>query len=153
MTAPTQSSYFAPRRLGHVNLWVDDIPTSERFYSEVCGLTVEFTEPELVATFLGTGHTPHDLGMIQKTNGVDRYDTEPVLRTHPSAPLQPRRITHAVLKTAKIDEMERFYTHIGGLRVVARREGVVYAGAGRAGHGHQLGADAFALRRGAARHP
>ena len=24
MTAPTQSSYFAPRRLGHVNLWVDD---------------------------------------------------------------------------------------------------------------------------------
>ncbi len=237
MTATTQSPYFVPRRLGHVNLWVDDIPTSERFYSEVCGLTVEFTEPDLVATFLGTGHTPHDLGMIQKTNGVDRYgkdgllqlpgtiglhaglnhlaweleneaelveafrrlkadnvptditvdhqvahsvymfdpdghynefycdtvkdwrsvlsgpmalltshwdplstegftegryDTDPVLRTHPSAPLQPRRITHAVLKTAKMAEMERFYTHIGGLRVVARREGVVYLGGSQA---------------------
>ena len=53
---------------------------SEKFYSEVCGLTVEFTEPDLVATFLGTGHTPHDLGMIQKTNGVDRYGRNGLLQ-------------------------------------------------------------------------
>jgi|GEM_PF-363420 len=75
-----QPQYFHPRRLGHVNLWVDDLPTSERFYSEVCGLKVEFTEPDLVATFLGTGHTPHDLGMIQKTNGVDRYGRDGLLQ-------------------------------------------------------------------------
>ncbi|HBT33824.1 MAG TPA: dioxygenase [Pusillimonas sp.] len=72
--------YFRPRRLGHVNLWVDDLKISERFYSEVCGLNVEFTEPDLIATFLGTGHTPHDLGMIQKTNGVDRYGRDGLLQ-------------------------------------------------------------------------
>lgn len=72
--------YFRPRRLGHVNLWVDDLQASERFYSEVCGLKVEFTEPDLIATFLGTGHTPHDLGMIQKTNGVDRYGRDGLLQ-------------------------------------------------------------------------
>lgn len=76
---PTQN-YFRPRRLGHVNLWVNDLSTSERFYSEVCGLEVEFTEPDLIATFLGTGHTPHDLGMIQKTNGVDRYGRNGLLQ-------------------------------------------------------------------------
>lgn len=72
--------YFRPRRLGHVNLWVDDLQTSENFYSQVCGLKVEFTEPDLIATFLGTGHTPHDLGMIQKTNGVDRYGRDGLLQ-------------------------------------------------------------------------
>jgi len=80
MQTATQHRYFQPRRLGHVNLWVDDLPTSERFYSEVCGLKVEFTEPDLIATFLGTGHTPHDLGMIQKTNGVDRYGRDGLLQ-------------------------------------------------------------------------
>ena len=79
LVKPTQR-YFRPRRLGHVNLWVDDLDTSERFYSQVCGLNVEFTEPDLIATFLGTGHTPHDLGMIQKTNGVDRYGKDGLLQ-------------------------------------------------------------------------
>uniref|UniRef100_UPI000D3D9D17 VOC family protein n=1 Tax=unclassified Variovorax TaxID=663243 RepID=UPI000D3D9D17 len=243
MTERRPDSYFMPRRLGHVNLWVDDIPTSENFYSEVCGLKVEFTEPDLVATFLGTGHTPHDLGMIQKTNGVDRYgkdgllqlpgsiglhaglnhlaweleneadlvaafkrlrhdgvatditvdhqvahsvymfdpdgnynefycdtvkdwrnvlsgpmalitshwdpltaegfaqgryDKEPLLRTNPAAPVQPWRITHAVLETARIEEMTRFYTEVGGLRVVGRDEGAVYLGASLAGYAHHL---------------
>lgn len=243
VTASAQAPYFAPRRLGHVNLWVDDIPTSERFYSDVCGLRVEFTEPDLIATFLGTGHTPHDLGMIQKTNGVDRYgkdgllqlpgtiglhaglnhlaweleneadlvkafrrmktdgvptditvdhqvahsvymfdpdgnynefycdtvrdwrnvlngpmalltshwdplstdgftegryETDPELRTNPSAPLQPWRITHAVLETSRLDEMTRFYTSIGGLHVVATEEGAVYLGANLPQYEHHL---------------
>lgn len=75
-----QGEYFRPRRLGHVNLWVDDIDTSEQFYNRCCGLTVEFTEPDLIASFLGTGQTPHDLGMIQKTNGVDRYGRNGLLQ-------------------------------------------------------------------------
>jgi catechol 2,3-dioxygenase len=62
-----------PRRLGHANLWVKNLQRSERFYSEVCGLTVEFTEPGLVAAFLGTGNTPHDLGMAETTGGKPRY--------------------------------------------------------------------------------
>jgi catechol 2,3-dioxygenase len=59
---------------------VDDLAVSESFYTDVCGLTVEFTEPDLIAAFLGTGHTPHDLGMIQKTNGVDRYGRDGLLQ-------------------------------------------------------------------------
>jgi catechol 2,3-dioxygenase len=69
----TEAACFRPRRLGHANLWVKDLKTSEQFYNKVCGLTVEFTEPDLVASFLGTGHTPHDLGMIETTKGEARY--------------------------------------------------------------------------------
>ncbi len=83
------SSYFQPRRLGHVNLWVDDLNRSERFYNETCGLTVEFTEPDLIATFLGTGHTPHDLGMMQTTKGVDRYGRNGLLQLPGSIGLKP----------------------------------------------------------------
>ncbi|MGE4337703.1 MAG: VOC family protein [Pigmentiphaga sp.] len=72
--------FFQPRRLGHVNLWVEDLERSESFYSASCGLVVEFTEPDLIATFLGTGATPHDLGMIQMTGGVDRYGRDGLLQ-------------------------------------------------------------------------
>jgi catechol 2,3-dioxygenase len=81
--------YFRPRRLGHVNLWVEDLQRSERFYNGTCGLNVEFTEPDLVATFLGTGHTPHDLGMIQTTKGVDRYGRNGLLQLPGSIGLTP----------------------------------------------------------------
>lgn len=80
MASSQGSQYFHPRRLGHVNLWVEDLAQSERFYNECCGLTVEFSEPDLIATFLGTGQTPHDLGMIQKTNGIDRYGRDGILQ-------------------------------------------------------------------------
>ena len=64
---------FRSRRLGHVNLFVDDMARSTRFYHEVCGLTVEFTEIGLKANFFGTGNTPHDVGVIETTKGVSRY--------------------------------------------------------------------------------
>ena len=80
MTSSQHAHYFHPRRLGHVNLWVEDLVRSERFYNECCGLTVEFSEPDLIATFLGTGQTPHDLGMIQKTNGIDRFGRDGILQ-------------------------------------------------------------------------
>ncbi len=69
MTTPI----FRARRLGHVNLFVDDVARSTAFYRDVCGLAVQFTEHGLKAQFLGTGHTPHDLGMIETTKGVDRF--------------------------------------------------------------------------------
>jgi catechol 2,3-dioxygenase len=71
---------FKPRRLGHANLWVEDLKRSEDFYHRVCGLTVEFWEPDLVATFLGTGNTPHDLGMIETTGGKARYGRNGLLQ-------------------------------------------------------------------------
>lgn len=73
-------TYFRPRRLGHANLWVGDLGRSQNFYNEVCGLTVEFWEPDLVATFLGTGNTPHDLGMIETTGGKARYGRDGLLQ-------------------------------------------------------------------------
>ena len=69
MTTPI----FRARRLGHVNLFVDDVERSTAFYRDICGLAVQFTELGLKAQFLGTGHTPHDLGMIETTKGMDRY--------------------------------------------------------------------------------
>jgi catechol 2,3-dioxygenase len=78
--ATHQAGISHPRGLGHVNLWVDDLARSERFYNEQCGLTVEFTGPDLIATFLGTGQTPHDLGMIQTTNGIDRFGRDGILQ-------------------------------------------------------------------------
>jgi catechol 2,3-dioxygenase len=74
------TGFFRPRRLGHANLWVGNLKRSEQFYNEVCGLTVEFTEPGLVASFLGTGHTPHDLGMIETTDGSARYGRDGLLQ-------------------------------------------------------------------------
>ncbi len=81
--------YFAPRRIGHVNLWVDNLQTSENFYNKYCGLNVEFSEPDLVATFLGTGHTPHDLGMMEVTRGVDRYGKNGLLQLPGTIGLAP----------------------------------------------------------------
>ena len=72
--------YFKPRRIGHTNLWVDDLKRSEKFYNEVCGFHVEFWEPDLVATFLGTGNTPHDVGMIEVTGGKARYGRDGLLQ-------------------------------------------------------------------------
>lgn len=81
MTVTDQhAGVFNPRRLGHVNLWAGDLKRSEQFYSQVCGLSVEFWETDLVATFLGTGNTPHDLGMIEVTGGDARYGLDGVLQ-------------------------------------------------------------------------
>ncbi len=74
------TSVFQPRRLGHANLWVENLKRSEEFYHRTCGLTVEFWEPDLVATFLGTGNTPHDLGMIERTGGKARYGRNGLLQ-------------------------------------------------------------------------
>ena len=76
----TAAVYFQPRRLGHANLWVENLSRSQSFYNTVCGLTVEFWEPDLVASFLGTGNTPHDLGMIETTGGKPRYGRNGLLQ-------------------------------------------------------------------------
>lgn len=64
---------FRARRLGHVNFFVDDFRRSTEFYNSICGLALEFVETDLKGSFLGTGHTPHDVGCIETTKGQDRY--------------------------------------------------------------------------------
>ncbi len=72
-TKAARPPIFRSRRLGHVNFFVDDLARSTEFYNSVCGLTLEFVETGLKASFLGTGHTPHDIGCIETTKGKDRY--------------------------------------------------------------------------------
>ena len=239
----SNGQFFRPRRLGHVNLWVDDLQVSEDFYHQQCGLTVEFTEPDLIASFLGTGQTPHDLGMIQKTGGVDRYgrdgllqlpgtigvdvglnhlaweleneadlvaayknlvdheiplditvdhqvahsvymfdpdgnynefycdtvenwrevlhgemdlitsqwnpleadgftegryDRNPTLRVVEQAPLHPQRVTHAVIQTADIERLSKFYVEIAGLNIVSEESGVLYFNGTHDNYGYNL---------------
>lgn len=67
-----QGAIFQPRRLGHVNLVVADLQRSIDFYRDVCGLNLEFTESGLRAAFMGTGHTPHDIGMMERTREARR---------------------------------------------------------------------------------
>ncbi|QTH23429.1 VOC family protein [Rhizorhabdus wittichii] len=80
---------FPPRRIGHVNLWVKNLERSERFYNKVLGLNVEFTEPGIGASFLGTGHTPHDVGIIETSNGHDRLSRDGRVQIPKSAGLHP----------------------------------------------------------------
>ena len=86
---PRTGKIFKPRRLGHANLWVKDLKASEKFYNQTCGLAIEFWEPGLVATFLGTGNTPHDLGMIEVTGGKARYGRDGILMIPEGIGLEP----------------------------------------------------------------
>ncbi len=69
----TEPNYFRPQRMGHVNLWVSSLEASQKFYNEVCGLHLDFWEPDLKAAFVGTGHTHHDVAMMEKTDGQPRF--------------------------------------------------------------------------------
>jgi catechol 2,3-dioxygenase len=57
--------FFAPRRLGHVNLLVDDIDRSMNFYIDVIGLQESYRRPLVKAGFVGNGNTHHDLGLVE----------------------------------------------------------------------------------------
>ncbi len=63
---------FAPRRLGHVNLYVEDLARSVRFYESVCGLRKVRSETAIRAFFLSNGNTHHDLGLMEISRGDDR---------------------------------------------------------------------------------
>src|SRR5687767_5462801 len=88
-TQAATAKIFKPRRLGHANLWVKDLKASEAFYNATCGLAIEFWEPGLKATFLGTGNTPHDLGMIEVTRGKARYGRDGILMIPEGIGLEP----------------------------------------------------------------
>ena len=57
--------YFAPRRLGHVNLVVGDVDRSMEFYKSVVGIEEAYVQPKARAGFLSNGNTHHDIGMVE----------------------------------------------------------------------------------------
>src|SRR5690348_13796323 len=56
---------FAPRRLGHANLFVGDLDRSMAFYNGICGLEEVRREPGISAGFLTNGNSHHDIGLMQ----------------------------------------------------------------------------------------
>jgi catechol 2,3-dioxygenase len=71
----SQRVSFAPRRLGHANLFVADLDRSLAFYNRVCGLEQVRREPGIGAGFLTNGNTHHDVGLMQ-TMAVARVGRE-----------------------------------------------------------------------------
>jgi catechol 2,3-dioxygenase len=80
---------FRPRRLGHVNLWVDDLERSVAFYESVCGLELVRRERELLIAFHSNGNTHHDLGIIEVSRGRDRYGRDGMLQIPKTRGLSP----------------------------------------------------------------
>ena len=72
MAAVLQSTQvrFAPRRLGHANIFVGELERSMRFFSQVCGIEEVRREPGIGAGFLSNGNTHHDIGAMQCGGGV-----------------------------------------------------------------------------------
>jgi catechol 2,3-dioxygenase len=64
VSAKAKSAAFAPRRLGHVNLYVGDVDRSYRFYNSVVGLDESYVQPLNKAAFLGNNNTHHDVAVI-----------------------------------------------------------------------------------------
>lgn len=71
---------FRPRRLGHVNLWVDDLERSIDFYESVCGIELVRRERALLIAFHSNGNTHHDVGMVEVSRGRDRYGRDGTLQ-------------------------------------------------------------------------
>lgn len=64
-----ETSALAPRRIGHVNLYVRDWLGSLAFYSSVVGLEEVFRETPIKAGFLSSGNTHHDIGFLEAQAG------------------------------------------------------------------------------------
>ena len=58
---------FAPRRIGHVNLFVNDVPASEHFYHKVCGFEPVYHELGISMTLLSNGNSHHDVAVMATT--------------------------------------------------------------------------------------
>lgn len=61
---PAADACFAPRRLGHVNLYVSDVNRAYAFLNGVVGLDESYVQPLNKAAFLGNNNTHHDIAVI-----------------------------------------------------------------------------------------
>ena len=72
---------FAPRRLGHANVFVGDLDRSMKFYNSVVGLTEVCRETGIEAGFLTNGNTHHDVGCMQ-ASGAKRVGRDGHVQIH-----------------------------------------------------------------------
>jgi len=68
----SDSRYFRPRRMGHVNLVVGDLDESMRFYNAVIGFEESYRVIAIRGGFLSNGNTHHDVGMVESSGPAGR---------------------------------------------------------------------------------
>lgn len=61
------AAMFAPRRLGHANIFVGDVERSFHFYNKIAGFDEVFQGNGGRSRFLSNGNTHHDLAVVQTT--------------------------------------------------------------------------------------
>ncbi len=67
-TTTTPRPCFAPRRFGHVNVYVGDLRAADEFYRGALGIALAFDEPGVAARFLSNGNTHHDIALMQASD-------------------------------------------------------------------------------------
>lgn len=58
---------FRPRRLGHVNFWVEDVDNVAEFYRDIVGLEEVYRRVDLKGVFLSNGNSYHDMAIFDVT--------------------------------------------------------------------------------------
>jgi len=66
------AGYFQPRRLGHVNLIVNNTEAAMEFYTDVVGLEEVYRVPAIGGGFLSNGNTHHDIAVIESSSSSGR---------------------------------------------------------------------------------
>lgn len=70
-------AYFAPRRLGHANLFVGNYERAFEFYRDVVGFNEVYRQPDNMASFVSNGNTYHDLGLTDVRSRYAAKDQRP----------------------------------------------------------------------------
>lgn len=55
---------FRPRRIGHVNFWVNDYEGVANFYRDIVGVEEVYRRPAIKAIFMSNGNTYHDVAFM-----------------------------------------------------------------------------------------
>ncbi len=80
---------FKPRRLGHVNIYADELQRSMDFYEKVCGIELVCIEDQLKAGFHSNGNTHHDIGIVETSKGVDRIGRDGKIQVPKTRGIKP----------------------------------------------------------------
>jgi catechol 2,3-dioxygenase len=78
MTSPN-NHYWAPRRLGHANLFIGSYERAADYYRDVVGFREVYRQPNNMATFVSNGNTYHDLGLTDVRSRYGKPGQKPGL--------------------------------------------------------------------------
>ena len=78
-TTSNGAGCFAPRRLGHANLFVTDYAHAFEFYNRVVGFHEVYRQPDNMASFVSNGCTYHDLALTDRRSRYAAKDQPPGL--------------------------------------------------------------------------